>query len=384
LVEVGGRVWFGKFNFDIDADCGSNTEARVWLDLGGDVVSPHASWGVGPVLPKQVGKDVEVRGEKIPLVHDALLDKFVNDVGAMRFRKPNGDGCGSDCLFYDVTATFRGVFFSGTKGGFGMDECCNLLVIEQVTSVSSKRTGVPAGGEFQCQSDRWRPTADEWKAFSEIPACSLTRDFNYCYAVLAKHWGDTIKPSEGGESGSPWMSHDMTLSYKFEGGFIQKPGQPPEITPSSSVTRAVCHATSPPASASDHVDCKFYRSFEPEDRKAAMALQEAVNSGSGSWRTSDMAKVGWLAYGNAITKWKLASPGPVKLAKCQGGPVPDVGGGKQEWGYCTWFSADDLREVTVHMHKPAYLTKSAGQIEKVPWIAVVVELNLCRTAPEAH
>ena len=384
LVEVSGRVWFGKFNFDMDADCGLNTEARVWLDLGGDVESPHGYWGVGPVLPKQTGRDVEVRSVKIPLVHDALLDRFVNDVGAMRFQKPNGDGCGSDCLFYDVTATLRGRFFSGTKGGFGMDECCDLLVIEQVTSITSKRRSVPAGGEFQCQSDRWRPTPEEWKTFSKIPACSLAGDFNYCYAALAKHWGDTIKPSEGGESDRYWISRDMTRSYKFEGGFAQKPGQATEITPLSSVTRTVCHATSPPAPASDHVECKFYRTLEPEDKGAAMALQEAVKAGHESWRTSDMAKVGWLAYGTAIRELKLASPGPVKLAECEGNPVPDVGGGKQEYGYCTWFSSDGFREVTVEMHKPAYLTKSEGQFDEVPWIATFVEVNLCRTAPEPH
>jgi hypothetical protein len=317
-------------------------------------------------------------------VHDALLDKFVNDVGAMRFRKPNGAGCGSDCLFYDVTATLSGMFFSGTKGGFGMEHCCHLLVIEKVMSVSSKRTGVPAGGEFQCQSDPWHPTPEEWKGFSKIPACSFVGDFNYCYAVLAKHWGDTIKPTGWGDSGLPWTSHDMTLSYEFEGGFIGGPGQAEEIKPSSSVTRTVCQATSPPASASDHADCKFYRSFEPEDRKAAMALEEAVNSGSESWRTSDMEKVGWLAYGNAITKWKLALPGPVKLAECQANPMPDMGGGEQEYGYCVWFSEDDLRQVTVQMLKRLYVKKSAGQIEKLPWIATEVELNLCRTAPEPH
>lgn len=382
LVELSGEVLFGKFNFDIDADCGANTGIRIWLDLGGDVLSPHAEWGVGPVLPKEKGKDPEVEGVTVPLVHDALLDQFVNDVGAMRFRKPDGEGCGSECLFYDVTATLRGRFFSGR---FGMEDCCNLLVIEKVVSVSSKRTGVPARGEFQCKSDRWQLTPEELKAFAKIPGCSSGLDFSKCYASFAKHWGDTINPSGGWDSGRPWTSPDMTLSYQFHGGFVSKPHQPAEMTPNSFVTRTVCRATSPPRPAADRVYCNFYRSFEFEDTNAAMALQKAVNAGIETWRTSDMAMVGWLAYGNAITKWRIASPGPLKLAKCEAYPSgPGGDGNQQQWGYCVWYSPDDLRELTIEMHKPGYLTKAVGQIQKVPWIAEQVQFNLCHTAPESH
>jgi hypothetical protein len=101
-----------------------------------------------------------------------------------------------------------------------MEECCHLLVIERVLRVSSKRTGVPAGGEFQYTSDRWQPSAEELKAFSAIPGCSLRDNFKNCYAVLAKHWGDNIKAEEGLDYPGPWMSHDMTVSYRFAGGFI--------------------------------------------------------------------------------------------------------------------------------------------------------------------
>jgi len=44
-------------------------------------------------------------------------------------------------FFTKFKATLRGTFFSGVKGGFGMEECCHLLVVEKVTSLSSKRTG---------------------------------------------------------------------------------------------------------------------------------------------------------------------------------------------------------------------------------------------------
>ena len=58
-----------------------------------------------------------------------------------------------------------------------MEQCCHLLVIERVTAMSSKRTSVPAGGEYECTSDRWQPTPEELKALSAIPGCSLRANF---------------------------------------------------------------------------------------------------------------------------------------------------------------------------------------------------------------
>jgi len=171
LVEVSGRVYFGKSDFIIDATCRPRTQAGVWLDMGGDVTSPAQYRGIGNFLLKQRGVGVRVRGITVPVVHDALLDQFVNDVGAPRFRKPNGQDCGPECLFYQVHATLRGMFFSGVKSGFGMNECCHLLVVEKVTNLLSKRTSVPAGGTYQCTSDRWQPTPGELKTLSEIPGC---------------------------------------------------------------------------------------------------------------------------------------------------------------------------------------------------------------------
>jgi hypothetical protein len=385
LVEIRGRVYFGKFDFVIEGSCKPHSQARVWLDLGGDVQAPGEYWGIASFLPKHKGVDVQVKGISIPLVHDALLDKFVNDVGATRFRKPNGDGCGSECLFYDVTATVRGRFFSGTKGGFGMEECCHLLVIEEVLRVSSKRTGVPAGGEFQCTSDRWQPTAEELKAFSAIPGCSLRDDFKNCYAVLAKHWGDNIEPAQGLDYPGPWMSPDMTVSYKFAGGFIQQTGQPVEMKPSSSVIREVCRPGSSPRPASDHVYCEFYRSGGLEDTNTTLAQQKSVDGGKEIWRASDMAQVGWLAYEDAIRQWKLAPPGPVALSKCEPWPgAVDGAGNQQQWGYCTWFARDDLQQVTVLLHKIGYLQNSSDRLQKVPWVATGVEANLCHAVSETR
>jgi hypothetical protein len=299
LVEVRGRIYFGKFDFFIHANCDPHSGVRVWLDLGGDVRAPGDYWGISTSLPKSKGTDVEVNEIAIPLVHDALLDQFVNDVGAVRFRKPDDSACGSECLFYEVTATLRGRYFARSDAGFGMEQCCHLLVIEKVVSLSSKRTTVPAGGKFQCKSDRWHPSPEELKAFSTIPGCSLRDDFKNCYPVLAKHWGDTIKATDGLDNPGPWMSRDMMVSYYFSGGFISKAGQPSEMTPSSSVIRETCHPVSPPKAPSDHIYCDLYQALSLGDKTAAMAVQAKVAAGGEVWRLSDMAQVAWLAYENA-------------------------------------------------------------------------------------
>lgn len=379
LVELRGRIYFGKFDFVIDATCEPHSQAAVWLDFGGDVESPAKYWNIGNFLPKQRGVDVQVKGVAIPLVHDALLDEFVNDVGATRLRKPNGDDCGPECLFYEVQATLRGRFFSGVNGGFGMEQCCHLLVIEKVVALSSKRTSVPAGGTYQCTSDRWRPSPEELKSLSEVPGCSLLENFKNCYPVIAKHWGEAIKAGLGDRG---WISPDMTVYYKFAGGFISKAGQPSEMTPASSFTREVCRPISAPLPSSDQVYCRFYRSYGLEDKNAAMAFQARVEAGQESWRSSDMTQVAWLAYEETRKQWNLAAATQPKLSRCEPSPAGKDGeGNQQQWGYCTWYTPDDMQEITVQLHKPGYLSKPARQIETVVWVATNVEVNLCQTTP---
>jgi hypothetical protein len=383
-VQVTGRVYIGKFDFIIDGFCAPHTGSGVWLDVGGDVESPGAFWGTLNDLPKRKGVDVRVRGVSIPVVRDALLNQFVNDIGAIRFRKPNGDGCGSDCLFYQVTATVRGRFFSGTKGGFGMNWCCHLLVVEQVLNLSSKRTTVPAGGEFQCTSDRWQLTPEELKALSAIPACSLRGDFRDCDVVLAKHWGDTINARDSLDYPNQWISRDMTRTYILAGGFIQKgPRQPIEIKPSSSIVRQVCHPLVTPNAASDHVYCRFYRTGNLENRDAAIALQKAADHGTDAWRISDLAKVAWLAFQDVSKQWNLGNAVSVKMSKCEAWPpTSDAASStpQHQYGYCTFLAPNDMQEITVDLRKPGYL-KPRGQLQKAVWIASGVETNLCHTEP---
>src|SRR3989442_15788072 len=60
LVEVSGRIYFGKFDFIIDATCELHSQTAVWLDIGGDVVFPAEYLEIGNFIPKQRGVDVRV------------------------------------------------------------------------------------------------------------------------------------------------------------------------------------------------------------------------------------------------------------------------------------------------------------------------------------
>ena len=376
VVQVRGRIYYGKFDFVIDSDCKDHYQTRVWLDLGGDVESPGRYWGILNFLLKQKGQDVQVRGISVPLVHDDLLDLFVSDVGATRFRKPDGDNCGWECLFYEVTATLRGRFFSGTKGGFGLEDCCHLLVIEKVIQVSSKRNQVPAGGEFECSSDRWQFSAEELKELSAIPGCSLRDDFKMCSVEFARHWGDKINAREGLDYPGPWMSRDMMLSYKAAANFIQGPDGISRMKPSSSVTRVACRAAKPPYPASDHVHCDFLRSGLLQDRNAAIALQKTINAGRETWRLSDMVQVGWLAYQDWARQSELDATTPLRFAGCEQGTNAES---SEPWAQCTWLAHDDMQEVIVDLNKPLYLKDSTGKFDKAPWVATEVQANRCRT-----
>jgi hypothetical protein len=116
-----------------------------------------------------------------------------------------------------------------------------------------------------------------------------------------------------------------------------------------------------------------------------MALQARVEAGQEVWRSSDMAQVGWLAYEQARKQWNLDDALQAKLSKCEPSPAgKDEAGNLQQWGYCTWLTPDDMQEITVQLHKPSYLAKSAHQFESVPWLATNVEINLCHTGVQAR
>ena len=116
-----------------------------------------------------------------------------------------------------------------------------------------------------------------------------------------------------------------------------------------------------------------------------MALQGEFDAGQETWRASNMAQVAWLAYEQATKQWSLGAATQAKLSKCEAWPPgKDEDGRQQQWGYCRWFTPDDMQEITVQLHKPGYLEKPGGQLQEVVWVAAGVEVNLCHTQSPPH
>lgn len=378
LVEVRGRVSFGKFGFFLNSDCKPDGGVGVWIDFGGDVVSPYLYWGIWDYLGKQKGHDVRVRGMTIPIVRDRLMERFISDVASTRFRKPDGDGCGPECQFYRVTATVRGVFFSGLKGGFGFNQASHGLVIERVMEISSKRTSVPAGGVYECSIDRWQPREVERKELAKVAGCSLRADFHYCEAELAKHWGDSIDAKGGIEFDGPWVSHDMTKYYVYQGNFIQQLDGSTVFDPKGLVTRELCRAAQPPLQNSEHVWCEFHETTPIDDTAILEAVAE--ESGGEEWRVSDMTRVGWVAFEVAAKEWAVEEPGSETLMPVECSVVPaGVGedGRPSQWGYCTWHAKDDFVMITVEMGRKGTAGEPMSDLAKLPWVAEKVTVDTC-------
>jgi hypothetical protein len=195
----------------------------TWLVFGGDVPTPTVSTVNDQERP--VGKLLKVNGVPIPLVHDAALDLFRERLTARRLDRPNGKVCGGDtsCQLYDVTATFRGIFFAADNrplAGYGHMGCCHLLAIEQVADVDAQRTAVPAGGRFKCSTDEWKMDSAQVQQLKRR-SCQQLDDCQKATAeqvnLIANHWGETINADKGTVhflTGVPsWESPDLLKGY---------------------------------------------------------------------------------------------------------------------------------------------------------------------------
>jgi hypothetical protein len=166
----GQRVRFrGRLDFEFedytvdDRACGlPSPHTGVWWTYGGDPLLAHQ-----PEMKK-------IQAMTSPVLQDAQFDEFRERIRAYRRKRPDGEECGShrECAYYDVVATYTGIFFAGKKmpgrtiaGGFGHFGCCHLFVIEQVSDVEARRTPVPDDEQkFSCTNSTWK---------SEYPAASV-------------------------------------------------------------------------------------------------------------------------------------------------------------------------------------------------------------------
>ena len=246
-VEVHGQVTQGFENFTIvDERCPSIDNA-IWLSYGDQ--------------KEHVDYEQRSAAQQIPrtgFARDRESERFEGLLQAFRPFAPDGQLCGVSCSYYTVSATITGWFITGKHhgkglGGLGHMGCCYLLVMERVSGVTGKRTGVPYGGLYTCKTDQWNLSKAELADLSKssIPQASgdwRSRRLEFFYKVAA-HWHDP-EPTGGhvGMVTNSWSSSDLLRQYYFrndnEGAavFRQVCRPKPDNTPRVLTSEVLCRA----------------------------------------------------------------------------------------------------------------------------------------------
>src|SRR5579871_4273961 len=137
-IEVRGAINLGFEDFTLRASACSTQDFRtIWLAYGGDEPTPTKSTVNDQT--RKPGTVLKVNGIPVQLLRDAKLELFKSTLLARRSIAPDGSQCFDRCHFYDVTATFIGLFMAAPRvstasfSGYGHMGCCHLLTIQQVT-----------------------------------------------------------------------------------------------------------------------------------------------------------------------------------------------------------------------------------------------------------
>ena len=210
-IAVRGRVAMQFEDFSLDnPDCNASDRPGIWLTFGGDQdeITPYCCVGT-----RKKGVDLEVGGQRVPLVRDAALREFQRVLQSARLRRPDGHPCeGSECSFYrPLTATITGLFLAGHDSGqsslpgYGHLGCCHLLAIRQVSDISAERTPVPAG-RFKCSRETWNVGPALAAEINNLLACASSSGDACDRAYL--RWGhragaSVVRTAHGGQRTGP-------------------------------------------------------------------------------------------------------------------------------------------------------------------------------------
>ncbi len=334
------------------------------------------------------------------LVRDKTLEDFKAYLRAGRLKRPDGEPCYSsrECRFYDVEATLTGRFFAQNERvlksgavsveGYGHLGCCHLFVIEQVSDVVAARTGVPAGGRFQCSATEWNLTPEEVRQFagscSSPDECQARR--RRAFMQVVQRVGDEIEP-EGADVDamvdmtrkppqfvSEWASPDLGRTYKIESDILNTETYEPPQGARMVLLRKVCEPESvitAPLPSSARVRCKDHKWSHDVKRSDAKKLAKFVAAGHQPWRLDDTETVGQQALDSAAQSWGVVFSPDLRFDQCT-----DAGTVEDSWQYCTWSTPDGMQSASVDLTKFGYLKKKGGW-QEVPWVATRAEAIVC-------
>jgi hypothetical protein len=393
VVQVRARVNLVFEDFSLAQEGCEDAYPGVWLVYGGDEPTPTSS--TVNDLSRKPGSVLKVNGRPIPLVHDDALELFRDRLNAIRI-SPIGDHPCYDCHLYRVTATLTGVFFAAINdarqlNGYGHLGCCHLLAIQQVSDVDAKRTPIPMGGSFQCESENRSLDAlhaDRLKVFDKT-CVGLT--FRQCqdlsfqeFAAAAKYWNDHIEPDEGtldvGEivgntSKQTWESADKLKTYTLS---IQS-DDPTKIGSKATggvITREICKATVLPLPMSTAVICRRLWSEFPARKEDVESMSRHVAAGEQPWRMSTAVIASKQALRDASENWGIALAKDFLPAECE---KPMVVGGDQ-FTWCGWTARDGMQSLSIQITRFGYLRKG-GSWTSVPWFLTRGSGVVCSVAP---
>lgn len=280
--------------------------------------------------------------------------------------------------------------------GYGHLGCCSLLVIEQVSDVSAKRTPVPIG-TLECQSSMWTPTAADlpesnsyvrFEAYCEVPGRSLMDR-------VAAHWGDIAVAVSRGIMDGPftdssghhpidhfnWTSDDLLTSYAM----IAEKTSPPKF----SVTREVCQPAAPPPTVNQGISCEDYatstswspdkqrefdRSIDKDEYTRAEKMrvdsaEELSSKGAQSWRTKPLSVAAHEIVLREIPRWGISVDPELRAGKCSGPDSLDI----EQYSYasCSWYSPDGMQEFSVT------LLQRKKDAAHAPWLLNSANARIC-------
>jgi len=406
-IVVRARVSMAFEDFTLYDRACQDHRSDVWLTFGGDQGEITTYCCVNPRRKKDV--DIEVEGNRIPLLRDEPMREFMRVLQTQRLRRPDGHPCaGEECYFYrPVTATLTGLFLAGEDGnfpGYGHLGCCHLLVISRVSDVAADRTPVPAGGQFNCSQDAWSANPRNSAEIKSLLACSrpqeqdCDRDRRTAFTRIAAHWMDHVDASTGhaDEYGNAtrnsigsWISADLLTSYVV----VEEKGR---ALPNVSITRHVCvpllgHGPKP---SSDRISCNNYGSSWEDDEvaarlieglleksqfneaaaKIAEASKSILSEGDQSWRSGSAKSAALHGLQEQARKWKVVPDTTLQSDACDDASLPEQ---KNHIVGCGWYSRDGMQVFWLSMQKPKATEGGGASGRTNSWVVTSISATVC-------
>lgn len=282
-----------------------------------------------------------------------------------------------------MTATLTGLFLAATDNvqqhiGYGHLGCCHLLAIEKIADVEAKRTPIPMGGSFQCDSDAKTLDPIEAQRLNSLDKPCGALSFRQCQdsrfqeiAAAATYWNDPLHPEDGtlgvGElagntSKQSWVSVDKLKTYTVSIQ-LDDPNKADSTATGGVITREVCKPTVPPLPMSAVVSCRNLWSEFPMQKSEVEKASQAVAQGKEEWRMSPAGAASLEALKEAAGAWGIALSNDLQTPECDKPMVVD----NDQFDWCHWTSRDGMQSLNIQISRFGYL-RGGRSWDSVPWI----------------